>query len=299
MLTSALFANLAGCAFNEELPEGDVTGKVILPREAATRDTLSLEDADGDGFPDTTADNTDVRLIGSVFLGAFSGIDTTSFAYPHPSMGPVIDPHHPGDTFPYGGTSVGRYDYACYEAVACQVVTGRFAGWDKLLSYFNDLLGVEVVDMEGEVVDNPSTYQQRCYHFYKVTSDAELPFISTAEDLDFKENADGDFEAEFTMPHTYLVDGMVIWGFMDAPELSVENTSINGQFTSCTTSTDQPQAEYDNTYERGRSEIHLLNLPSEYITPGDWVANGEATVSLDADGVAHLDQDVVLDVKYE
>ena len=164
MLTLSL-----GCAYKEVLPEKDLTGTVVLPAAALTR-TLS----DGSTV-------TDPRLIGPVFLGAFSGMDDISFAYPHPAMGPIVTPDVPGDTFPYGGTTIGRYDFACYSSLACKVVTGRFQSYDDILDYFANTLGQPVEDENGEVVDYASTFQQHCFDYFYATSDAEMAFLG---DLD-------------------------------------------------------------------------------------------------------------------
>lgn len=248
-----------GCAYNEVTPEKDIFGTVVVPAAAATR-TL----------PDGT-ELTDARLIGPIFLGAYAGIDTESFGYPHPSMGPIVTADTPGDTFPYGGTTVGRYDFACYEAMACKVVTGRFTDYADILDYFGTLLGSPVQDQSGEDVLNASTFRQACYDHYFATSDAEMMFLG---DLDFAKNADGDFEAPFTMPHTVFVEGMTLWGWMDAPEISVANPSENGGFSTCDTLAGREFEEYDSKYTEGRVYYDALNVPSRYIYAGDWVATG-------------------------
>jgi hypothetical protein len=204
-----------GCAYQEVVPEKDIYGTVIVPREAATRLLPGGEEV------------TDIRLIGPVYLGAFSGIDSVSFNYPHPDMGPIVTADEPGDTFPFGGTTVGRFDFACYEALACKVVTGRFTDYADILDYFS-MLGNPVQDANGAEVLNPSTFQQACYDYFYATSDAEFSFIG---EQDFVENADGDFEASFTMAHTVFVDGMSIWGWMDSPNIDLANTLNSGGFS--------------------------------------------------------------------
>ena len=42
-------------------------------------------------------------------------------------------------------------------------------------------------------------FRTSCYDLFEYTEDAELLFLAGEDGLDFKENADGDFEAEFTM----------------------------------------------------------------------------------------------------
>lgn len=255
-----------GCAYQEELPERDIYGKVIVPAEAVTRLLPSGETVE------------DPRFIGPIFLGAFSGIDFTSFNYPHPTMGPIITSDTPGDTFPYGGTTVGRYDFACYEELACKVVTGRFADYGDILDYFN-ILENPVTDNDGNVIENPSTFQQACYDYYHATSDAEMAFIGADQ---FTKNADGDYEASFVMAHTVFVDGMTVWGWMDAPTIDLANPANSGGYSTCDpNATGRNANEYDEDFYEGRVYYDALNVPSQYIYAGDWIAQGaeEAVVT--------------------
>lgn len=269
MLT--LIAILAGC-YNENLPQVDLTGKLVVPREAATRDIPTFDE---NGDIDGAETVTDPRLLGPIFLGAFSGIDQESFAYPHPSMGPIISPDYPGDTFPYGGTTVGRFDFACYEALACKVVTGRFTSYSDVLDYFKNVLGKPVTDSHGNEVLYSDTFQQECYRLFHATSDEEFAFIGPEA---FTENADGDFEAEFLMPHTTLVPGMALWGYMDAPLVSTEVADLNGSFDTCDDSLGNQRYDYDQNYYEGQPYPDILNYPSLYLRAGDWVTDGTTTV---------------------
>jgi hypothetical protein len=259
-MSSLILLLAVGCAFDENIPEKDISGTVILPRAAATRTLSSGEEV------------TDVRLIGPVFLGAFSGMDNVSFGYPHPSMGPIVTADTPGDTFPYGGTTVGRFDFACYEALACKMTTGRFKNYDEILEYFGTMLDNPVKDANGDDVINGSTFQQACFDYFYATSDAEMAFIG---DPDFTENADGDFEAEFVMPHTVFVEGMTIWGWMDAPSINLANPSDSGSFSTCDSSRGRHQEKYDEDFYEGQVYYDVLGTPSTYIYAGDWVGNGE------------------------
>lgn len=282
MRTLILLA-LAGCSYDENLPEVDITGKVVLPKEAATRTVLQYTgvDADGDGNEDfVESEVTDVRLIGPVILGAFAGIDTTSFDYPHPSMGPIIETATPGDTFPYGGTTIGRLDYACYEALRCKISTGRFTSYDDVLSYFRDYMGYPVRDNDGNFIDESSTFQQECLELFEFTSDEELDFISPT--LDFVETDEG-WEADFVLPHTVMVPGMVIWGWMDAPAIEPYEPDRNGTFTTCNAESGNLWTEYDESYYWGRFYTNTLNFPSQYIFDGDWIADGTTVVNAETD----------------
>lgn len=279
-----ILLSVIGC-YQENLPEVDFVGKVVVPRAAAT---YSVPTFDETGAVVGSEEKTDPRFIGAVFLGAYAGIDTTSFSYPHPSMGPILDPSTPGNAFPYGGTSVGRFDFACYDMLACKVVTGRFTDYNDLLDYFQ-MIGHPVTDFDGTEIQDGSTYQQQCYYYYKVTSDEEISFIG---DRDFTENADGDFEATFTMPHTTFYEGMAMWGYMDAPTISSTSTATNGTFTTCQTNDTHEVNEYNNTYTEGEQVSDALNYPSSSITTGDWVGDGQTFVD-------SVDQDITINLSVQ
>lgn len=271
-----ILLSVLGC-YQENLPDYDFVGKVVVPKAAATR--LISDGAGG------TEEVTDPRFIGPVFLGAYSGIDTLSFPYPHPSMGPILDSSVPGNTFPYGGTSVGRFDFACYDILACKVVTGRFTDYNDVLDYFR-LIGKPVTNFEGTEIENSSTFQQQCYYYYSATSDQEMSFIG---EKDFTENADGDFEADFTMPHTSYHEGMAMWGFMDAPMIDPNSTINNGTFTTCQETGSHTVPDYNNSTTEGEQVVDALNSPSNSITAGDWVGDGTTFVtSVDDELVINL-----------
>ncbi len=279
MITLTLLA----CANPEFIPEGDIVGKLVVPKAAATRTVLAAADADGDGNLEyTPRENvTDVRLLGPIYLGAFSAIDEISFAYPHPAMGPVIVEGVRGDTFPYGGITKGRVDFACYEALACMVTTGRFTDYDDILDHFKNNLGRPVFDQYGREVTDGGTFQQWCFEYYDATADYEMAFIGEDE-LTFEEDGD-NYVAEFTMNHTLRVENMVVWGFMDAPELRTDVPDVNGSLTTCNPSAGREVDEYVTEFNEGRSYYDVLNTPSTYIQYGDWVADGEAVVTFDDD----------------
>jgi hypothetical protein len=272
MAPTILFLALA-CAYEEVTPEVDITGKVVVAHDAAI-----ILDENG-------AEVLDPRNIGPVYLGAFPGMDLVSFNYPHPSMGPIIESSEPGNTFPYGGTTVGRLDFACYEMLSCKVTTGRFNDYEDMLDYYANVLGNPIKDMNGEEVVNASTFQQYCYDYFHATSDVEMAFLG---DLDFTENADGDFEADFLMPHTIGVDGMVIWGWMDAPTVDFGNRTASGDYSTCNPAGGREVDRYDQSYYEGGAYADVFNTPSRYIFNGDWVAQGATeaivTVTEDAGG---------------
>lgn len=273
LLPFLLFLSATGCGFDEELPEITIRGSVVLPAEAATR---TITDATGE-----TREVTDVRFIGPVYLGAFADVRDGYFEYPHPEMGPIIDPAYPGDTYPYGGTSVGRFDFACFEAVACQVTTGRFASFEGILEYFKDFVGEPVVDPFEEEVTSPEYYAQYCFEYYHYTSLDEFGFLAVecddegncTEDLDFQQQEDGTFKAEFSMPHTLYKEGMKLWGWADNP-------SEAWTFSTCDPDVTGPMYwEYNQDFEAGGGHRDVLNFPSLYIFGGDWVVSEPWTMS--------------------
>ena len=279
-LPLACFATLSGCAFEEGLPEIEVVGTVVVPKEAATRTVL---DTDGN-----ESEVTDVRFIGPVYLGAFPSIVTGDFDYTHPEMGPVIDPEFPGNTYPFGGTTIGRFDFACFEATACMVTTGRYDSFASIIDYFNTYVGTPLVDPYGDEVTSEKYFEQYCFDYYNVTSWQELSFLAVDADgntdLDFTENADGDFVADFDMPATLYTEGMAIWGWIDSP-------SDAYSFSTCDTSRDGAQTnEYNLEFDAGGGHQMVLNYPSVYIFEGDYVSTeGYIMTSEDDEPVVNLD----------
>lgn len=278
MLVAAL--TLVGCNFDEGILETELKGKVVVPKEAAT-----LDYTDADGNLQTLVD---AKNIGPIFLGAFAGIDELSFGYPHPSMGPILS-DEPGDTYPFGGTTVGRADFACYSFTTCKVTTGRFATYQEILDYFADVLGTPIVDSAGVEITSGDAFQQYCYDYWKVTSDAEVTFIG---DLDFTETANG-FEAEWSMLHAEFHPGMTIWGFLDSPSYTTD-ISGRGDLGTCNSETGRQVQRYgEAAYFEGMTYSDVLNQPSKYIANGDWVSAG-TTIAAETDVVT-----VTLDIPIE
>jgi len=293
----ALYLALGACANPEVVPEGDITGRVIIPKEAATRTVVSASDDDGDGvYTYTTQEITDPRLLGPVYVGAFAAMDTISFPYVHPQMGPLIDDGIRGDTFPYGGDTIGRIDFACYATVSCKVTTSRFTDYDDLLDYFKNDIGIPVVDAYGVEVTDGAAMRQWCYDYFAATSDAEMAFIGD-DNLRFEEDGD-NYVASFKMRHTERVDGMSLWGFMDAPEIETDRVSVNGTFTTCNPNGGRQVDAYNTEFYEGSSYFDVLNYPSTYVQYGDWVADGEATVSFDSELNQKEDVDINLNFHF-
>jgi hypothetical protein len=265
MLT-ALTLLIGGCAFDEHLPQADISGTVVIPRAAATRDITNPNTGEVESL-------TDVRLIGPVWLGLFPDVVGAGelFEYPHPEMGPVYLEGIPGNTYPYGGGSVGRFDFACFESVRCMVTTGRFKDYDDILDFFSNVANRPVTDPFGVEVESAAYFQSYCYELFDYTADYELSFISCADPddpencgLHFEENAAGDFEADFTLWQSTYHQNMKIWGWMDAP-------SEYFTYSTCDEGRGNYNSEYANGFYYGANHSDLLNFPSYYITEGDYV----------------------------
>jgi len=265
-----------GCRFDEGLPEVDLAGRLIVPKAAATK-TVPVDGVD--------TELTDIRFLGPVWLGAFASVSGGYFPYTHPEMGPIIDPAYPGDTYPYGGGSVGRFDFACFESVACKVTTGRFESFEKIIEYFS-WSDEPVTDPYGEEVTSAKYYEQYCLDYFYNTDLTEFGFLAVEKDengeyvadLDFEqitadhELADyggvdhvGDFVADFHMSHVVWYEGMTLWGFIDNP--SEEFT-----FSTCYKEITGPaRNEYNQYFTAGGHHHDVLNFPSLYVMEGDWV----------------------------
>ena len=265
--------SLSACAWSEDLTHFDLVGTVNLPKEAA-----NFHYIDDKGVEHDIADP---RAIGPVYLGAFPSIREGDFPYPHPEMGPVITEEFPGDTYPYGGGTVGRMTWGCYESTVCRVVSGRFSGFGDVIDFYNNVLGpldgdaneLDITDGDGAVVTSEEEYRERCYDFQDYTSDHEVEFIppdqsesAIADYLDFRD--EGDFwVADVELLHVKFVEGMRIWGWVDMPVADFHFASCDsldpGRYVD----------QYDEYYPMGSAFGNLLNYPSLYIDVGDWVVD--------------------------
>lgn len=284
-----------GCAFEENLPEVDIAGKIIVPKEAATR-TLEIDDVE--------TELTDIRFLGPVWLGAYPSVGETYFPYPHPEMGPVIDDDYPGNTYPYGGGSVGRFDFACFEEVACKVTTGRFESFEKIIEYFS-WSDDPVIDPYGVLVTDPKYYEQYCLDYYYNTELTEFGFLAIEEDesgelvsdLDFEqitadheladyggEDRVGDFVADFHMNHVVWLEGMTLWGYIDNPSQELTFSTCNEDLYG------NARNDYNLYFNAGGHHHDIINYPSLYIMEGDYVVrDGWPMSSPDDEPVLVLD----------
>ncbi len=274
-----------GCAYDEDLLIANLQGTVVVPRAAATRTFI---DADGG-----ENEITDVRLIGPVYLGLFPSVlpPNNVASYSHPEVGPQYITGVQGDTYPYGGTTVGDLKFACFEFLTCKVVSGRYVDFDSMASWFADTLQQPILDANNVPVTNGEYLRQTCFDLLEVTSDEELLLTAIhdrngdekldEQDLDFVENKDGDFEAQFTfLQQDWYWDqtekdcepgvdctGFSLWGFMDAP------STISNVYSTCDPAQGYEEQTYNNDYDGGRPQMDVLNQPSSWISAGDWVAD--------------------------
>jgi hypothetical protein len=279
-----MFAALAGCQWDEGITIENMVGTVVLPPEALTR---SFVDADGNvGEP-----VTDPRLIGPVYLGVYSGVAAGIEPYPYPFVGPQFEEGVAGDTYPYGGTTVGDLRFACVEFLTCKLTSGRFVSFDSIIDWFGENLQDPVVDQFGNEIPTGDYLRQTCYDLLEVTSDAELRLTAYEDrngdgelnegDLDFTEREDGKWEAQFTLwqqdyfDNSALVEedssvekhGFTLWGWMDAPSTGT------GEFSTCSSvEAGFLENTYNNFFYGGRPYLDVLNQPAFYIADGDWVS---------------------------
>lgn len=253
---------MAGCTYDENLPSVDLTGTIRIPKEALQ---VTI-------FDETTRQDRvieDIRALGPVYIGAFPSVSEGDFDYPHPEMGPVTNTDYPGDTYAYGATSVGRFDWGCYQSLVCKMVTGRYKDYDDILDFFANVVQDPVTDANGEVVTDGTVYQERCFDADYVTSDAELAFL--AREPDFTE--DGDYlVADVTIPHVDLVDNMAIWGWIDMPSKTFD-------FATCDSNAGLKFTRYSEDYYEGTNHPDIMDYPSIYIDSGDWVASDSPTIT--------------------
>jgi hypothetical protein len=279
-----------GCGFDEDLVIENMRGKVVVPAAAATREFLRA-----DGSVDVVED---VRLIGPVYLGLYPSVLPAEAVerYPHPEQGPQYIANTPGDAYPYGGTTIGDLRYACFEELACKVTSGRFLDFDALVTWFNDVLEVPITDASGAQVESGEFIRQTCYQLLDVTSDAEIQITAvdknedekiTEIDLDFVKRDDGDYEAEFTLWQQEYLKDFALWAFMDSPDPGT------AKFTTCNPSEGVNETEYANDFIGGRVNEDVLNLPSAYITEGDWVSDGYVWKDVFANPELYIDFEVL------
>lgn len=266
---------LQGCDYDEGLVIENMTGTIVVPRAAATRD---VEGADG-----VIAPLTDTRFIGPVYLGFYASVVEGVELYPHPEVGPQYQQGKPGDTYPYGGTTVGDFRYACMESLKCRMVSGRYESYQSIIDWFDEVVGAPVIDAAGRPVESGEFLRQTCLDLLNVFSDEEIRLLPPDRngdgvidklDLDFVEREDGNFEAEFIVWQQEFFEGFSLWGYMDAPSLE-----DFGYSTCNRANVGYQEIRYDSQFFAGQQYVDLLNTPAIYLGPGDWVAGPQTSPS--------------------
>lgn len=282
LAAAVLFGSLQGCAYDEGLLIANLKGRVFLPQEAAQR-TIVLED----GTQETIED---VRLIGPVYLGLFPSVYPANVVerYPHPEIGPQYLADVQGNTYPYGGTTLGDIRYPCFEFLKCKVTSGRYVDYDSIVDWF-ELIGQPIKDAGGEEVTDGEFLRQTCFELLSVTSDREVRLVAEdrnddatvdALDLDFVKEGDyyvGEFtiwqqdffwdqEQENCTPGVDC-DGFSVWGWMDTP------STTEYVYSTCDPDLGFVNPWYNAQFPGGASFVDTLNFPSKYISDGDYTAS--------------------------
>ncbi|HMV65420.1 MAG TPA: hypothetical protein PKA64_01125 [Myxococcota bacterium] len=268
-------SSLAGC-YSEGLDIQNLRGTVVVPREAATQ-TLR------DPVTGDLHDVTDVALIGPVYIGVYPSVDRTLADFPLPELGPD------GNSHPYTGTTIGDFRYACFEYFSCRLVSGRFTSYDAILDWYADVVGDPVVDSQGQPIATGAFIQQTCFDLLEVTSDDEIRIIAsdrdgdgerTAADLDFVEDENGDFVAEFEMLRADFYPGMVAWAFMD--KTSFFETEVppplhlqQAPYDTCSAQNGYFENTYDRNFRAGLQNAAILNVPEYFLQDGDRISTQE------------------------
>lgn len=270
---------LGACAYTEDaLTHVDLFGKVRIPEAAVT---MTLVDDSG-----TEREVSDPRLLGPVFLGAYASVQDGHYAFAHPEMGPVLDPdgETPGNAYPYGGTTIGRFGWGCYQGLVCKVVTGRYESYGDVLDFFKTVVEKPVLDNEGNEVTDAMVYQEQCFEQLHATSDDEIDFIENGA-RDF-ELVDGFYEAEVEMLHVDFSPGLAVWGWTDMP-------SQTFSFATCDENIGEYANNYSDQYYKGTNINNLLNYPGLRIDEGDWVSSVE-----DSPVITDPNDDFVVDLSF-
>jgi len=258
-LTVALLP--AGC-YEEPIREVDLVGTVRIPTSLA---------------PES-------RDLGVVYVGVFPGFSDDVLGYPYPEMGPVVGGQRLGDTYPYGGTTVGSYAYACYQNLKCQVITGRHADLEDIICRFG-LTAEEggactctEGDGDDQAIDEGSgclsvdQFWDDCSWYYGYTSIDELNFVG-GDLLGFTLVEDGGesyWEAEYRVWHVVPFVGAVVYAFVDNDRTSCnpEDGAVNRRYA-----IDGGQFFYEGTHFSD-----VLNYPDKYLGPGDLLSSQPAVL---------------------
>lgn len=260
MLAALILAGLQACSFDEKLNSHDLRGTVKIPIEAI-KFTY--------GFDDEAIEIEDIRGLGPLYLGVYPSVQEGLYPYPHPEMGPILAEGQDGNAYPYGGNSVGRFDWACYEQLVCKVTTGRFENYDDILDFFGNQLDEEIRTMDGHAVNSSAEFQERCFEVEYGTGDWEMLFVG---ERDFEIEGEYLVARDVVIPHVPFYENMQIWGWVDMPSPSFE-------FNTCDPSVGDNLNYYAESYDLGTNGVDVLNYPGKYIDFGDWIVQDPFTVT--------------------
>jgi hypothetical protein len=273
LLALAALTLIPGC-YSEGITIVDLVGTVRVPKEAATF-TATREVVNAGGDIEVVSETfTDIRAIGPVFIGLYPSVENNLEPYPHPERGPGVSGDR-GISYPYGGTTIGRFANACFEALTCRVVSGRYADYDEIIDWFNNFVGDPIDDGAGGTIQSGEFLRQTCLQILELTSDEEIRILPRddnadgvvdAQDLDFLDAGDF-FEAEFTIYQAEFFEGMSAWAFLD------NANSIDFTHSTCNPAEGYFENTYNRRYQAGTQFADVLNTPFEYIDDEDWVSS--------------------------
>jgi len=253
--TMALLCAAAGC-WQEELRQADITGVVKIPVEMVTSS----------------------QELGIVFVGLYADASDEVLGFTYPFMGPVVGSNDWGDSYPYGGTTVGGYAFPCVIEGKCRMVTGRYPDLDAVI----DALQI------GQGEDPPwdaEAYWDVCQEYFGYTEPEELEFVGV-DRLAFYEQ-DGYYVADWKMWHVDPQDDAdarpVLWAFEDAG------------LQSCNPDSGPSNRLGSPFFYEGEVFEDVLNMPGKYLTPGDRLSSAPTPLEVEKrDGY-----EIVLDTVFE
>lgn len=296
-----------GCAYEEGLLIQNMTGTVRIPGDFAKRDVVQEDGT-------TVTLGPDIKLLGPVYLGLYPSVQPANVAekYPYPEVGPQYKADVQGDTYPYGGTTIGDLRFACFSFLTCKTTSGCFVDYQEIVDWFATI-GTPLKDEAGAEVTSGEYLRQTCYNILNATTDDEVRITAyedrnddgniDAGDLDFEyDEANNEFVGEFTLwQQEFFWDqnqenctpgkdctGFTLWGWMDTP------SEGSFSYSTCDPLNGFQDQEYNADFYGGRAQQDLLNFPSKYITSHDVVA-GEPFVWSNVDDHPEL----VLDFEVE
>ncbi len=252
LLAFVQLALFAGC-FQEEVREIDITGTLRIPVEMVSQSSSEL---------------------GVVYIGLYADADADTLGFTYPFMGPVVGSASWGNSYPYGGTTIGVFSFPCVREGKCRMVTGRYGDLDQVI----DALGI------GQGTEPPWTdedYWDACQDYFGYTDPMELNFVGE-DRLNFHEE-DGYYVADWKIWHVDPQDDAenrpVLWAFAD-----------NG-LQSCNPDGGSSNRDDGPWFREGDMFPDVINMPGKYLTDGDLFTSEptELAVGQTTDYVINLD----------